>query len=345
MEQVYVLGDNIGSGETLELELKEFTLSLDPLIYFEDDEIIRIVSSGELDKKENIFNKMIMDNINHYFRYYVPKYLSVFGNSVLSSAKLYIGVNDLGEITGIPFIGELNITESILKQLEELIYVASNDIKKLLSQIEINIIELARDLDYLDDDIDIIIKEYLDKKHKYIIEYNEIMEKRRLWKQKLDYYFTRVHDYATKPEYRKLVSEYILENDVENKYEDMRKLLDSGDFIDIGSNEMISIRKYDHDDIVYWITECKDHHVQKVKRERPPKPNYVNFSLNIHNIHMSLLSNLRYKFVVNNPRIKYYMIEIIFPCNYEEEIFYKNTESSLWTIRRRGYVNGEPGCY
>jgi hypothetical protein len=345
MEQIYILGENIGFRETLELELKEFTLSLDPLVYFEDDEIIRIVSSGRLDKKEHIFNKMIMDNILHYFRYYVPKYLSVFGNSVLSSAKLYIGVNDLGEITGIPYIGEFDITRAILEQLEELVYVPSGNIKKLLLSIDINIIDLKIDVDEISDDEEVIIKDYLERKHKYMTEYNDIMEKRRLWKEKLDYYFTKVHDYATKREYRKLVSKYILDNDLENKYAEMRRLLDSDDYIDIGTNEMISIRKYDHDDIVYWITECKDYYVRTIKLERPAKPNYVNFSMNIHNIHMSLLSNLRYKFVKNNENVRYYMIEIIFPSNYPEEIFYKNTESSLWTMRRRGYVNGEPGCY
>ena len=352
----YILGDNIGFRETFEIELKEFTLNIDPVIYFDTSEIIDIVNTGNISTKEATFNSMILDNINHYFKYYLPKYMSVFGNSQSNSqiinlnAKLYIGVNDFGEITGVPFVGNLPsiYLESMLSSIEYFINVPSGDIKKLIAAIKINIIELIKDLEYIDNSIENIIKDFFEKKNKYEQEYFESVKLRHIWKTKLDYYFTKIHDYANKKEYRILVSEFIRNSpdyDI-SKHKHLCDILDSDEHIYISKEGSdICTRKLDKQDIVYWITECKDTIVKKIKSEKPPKPVYINYSSNIHAIHLGLLSNLRNKFVKNNKNINYYLIEIQLPCNYEEPIYFKNLESDKWMQRTRTLINGVPSCY
>ena len=80
--------------ESLYVEFKEFCLQ-------EETEVdYSIVKTGIITNKEK-FNNDIYKNIRIYFYKYLPKYISAFINSNIKG-QLIIGVNDFGEVTGIP---------------------------------------------------------------------------------------------------------------------------------------------------------------------------------------------------------------------------------------------------
>jgi hypothetical protein len=139
-----IIGNNIGFGETLEVELKEFTLKKDPMMYYTEEEVRDMIITGNIDPDK--FNIMISDNICHFFKYYIPKYLSVFGNSNIDSATLYMGVNDFGEITGVPFFGEITpeYLESYLDCIKTFISfnaIDNTNVDELFSQVKFEVIK------------------------------------------------------------------------------------------------------------------------------------------------------------------------------------------------------------
>lgn len=345
-----IIGDNIGSTETLEVEYKEFTIKKDPIIYYSEEEITDMITTGIIEPEK--FNIMINDNICHFFKYYIPKYLSAFGNSDLNNAILYMGVNDFGEITGIPFFGQItqNDLQNNLDHIKNFISLNGIDINgttELFTQVTFEIIKLEKDTELLDNNIENIISDFEDKKKKYEIEYRSKIDKRKKWMKQMEYYLAKIQDYATIPKYRKEVSNYILKNNTnyDPKLNKISELLLSDEIIFVKDGHEIRSRKENIYDVIHWITKYKDHMIDIVKELRPSKIQYCNFSQNIYVNQFSLLSGLRYKFIERNKDIDYYLIKIIFPTKFPKKIYFRNNEyKNNWSTRIRTIVNGDPGC-
>jgi len=338
-----MLGDYIGFRESPEVEFKEFIIKLDPEAYLETNEIESIVLTGNLCKIKERFNFLILNNIDYYFKFYIPKYFSVFGNSQLDKAELYIGVNDFGEISGIPYFGNLTV-EYIATLLDSTkpFLNCDTDIDELLKLLKIEVILLETDIDNLENSIEKLISEYHAKKIKYAQEYCDFVIRKKNWKKQIDHYLKKIIDYANTPCYRKEVAQFIKENS--DKHNFVIDLLNSDTPIEVGDGTEIGIRKIDKNDVIYWITEYKDKKINEIKKLRPDNIQYITFSNSIYTTYFTLLSNLRYKFVENNKDIKYYMIKISFPTNFAKSIFYKNLENHKWQLRTRILVNGHPCC-
>ena len=97
------LGEQMKESETLENEYKEFCIKTNLFDYYTQLDLDDIIKTGKFDG--SIFNNMILDNLNLYCDIYVPKYGSSFTNSKIKNGSLQIGVNDNGEVTGVPFYG------------------------------------------------------------------------------------------------------------------------------------------------------------------------------------------------------------------------------------------------
>ncbi len=339
-----ILGDNIGFNENLETEFKEFTLKIDPEIYFDNNEIKKMITDVDLDYDK--FNTMIFDNIHHYFKYYLPKYISVFGTSTLKNADMYFGVNDYGEITGIPFFGTLS-AEYLLEFLDSIkLFITIDDgnitLDELLSNIKIEVIPLQKDIYNLDDNVENIINDFLAKKKLYEKDYFASLHERRMWKEKMEYYVTGIRDYFTKKEYRLLVANFIREQPDFDKYLDIINLLESDALIEISGFSEIAFRKTNKNDVIHWITEFKDLMIDKLKAMRPIRVPYFSYTNNVYNQQLSLLTNLRYRFCQNFEEINYYMIKISLPTNISNNIYYKVADN--WIKKTRTIVSGAPGC-
>jgi len=116
-----ILGSRFPTLENAETEFKEFCFSrILPNYKLEEKQIIELIKSS---KWPDIFQNMSENNIIRYIKDYFPKYYSSWCNSNMTGC-LYLGIDDFGEYTGIPFNGELTkqyITKIIIEQTPELL--------------------------------------------------------------------------------------------------------------------------------------------------------------------------------------------------------------------------------
>ena len=136
-------------------EFKEFCLENNSL---ELEEIIDIIQNGKFNTK---LNKLVLSNLFHYLQKYIPKYYASFCNSNLKS-KLVIGVDDVGEITGIPF--KNNISKNVIID-----YIKNKVFPKIIGDKDINnfnieIIKLKKDKSLLYNNSDNLLKSYFEHK-------------------------------------------------------------------------------------------------------------------------------------------------------------------------------------
>jgi hypothetical protein len=335
-----ILGNTIGFRESLEEELKEFTLKIDPIKYFDENDIKEIVLTGKVDPDR--FNMMIADNINHYFKFYLPKYIACFGNSQLTHGNIYMGVNDFSEITGIPYFG--NLTTSFVESFTEALIPYIND-SDIVSKLKFEVIKLNVDKLYIEDNLELIIKDFNEKKTQFEEEYNKNLLERRIWLEKMEFFTVRIYDFANKPEYKKLLIEYIKSSPYfSEEYNHIIELLESSEEIPVGDGAEISQRKLNKHDVIHWITEFKDTTVDKLKSERPVRIPYSSYSDSVYATQFSLLTNMRQRFLNNNDNLHYYLIKIIFPTKSESKLYFRNYGEDNWIIRTRTVVNNAPGC-
>ena len=100
--------------ETLNIEYKKFTFNIAGLPID--------IKQAEYYCNNNIFefNTYVINNIYKYFECFLLKNVCAFMNSQING-DFYIGVNDLGFIEGIPYLGILPI-ELITKKMYEILF-------------------------------------------------------------------------------------------------------------------------------------------------------------------------------------------------------------------------------
>ena len=72
---MYSLGEYFSDGETLSLEFKEFFLKISPDIFFDENDIQEIITTG---KWNSHLNSLVIINVKSYINYYLGKYISCF---------------------------------------------------------------------------------------------------------------------------------------------------------------------------------------------------------------------------------------------------------------------------
>ena len=86
-----IVGDTVEEDECETIEYKEFCLKKDLYKYFTDEQIRSFNYTPEL-------NEVIIENLEHYIKYYLPKYIATFSTTNIKEAKLFIGISDNNEI-------------------------------------------------------------------------------------------------------------------------------------------------------------------------------------------------------------------------------------------------------
>jgi len=339
----HVLGGNIGIPESKTDEFKEFSIKQDPVSFCTTEEIIYLVRSGKL--VEN-FNDIILSNLNHYFKFYVPKYISAFGNMKGEDpyANLYIGINDFGEITGVPFNGTLEL--EYLNELKDSlkIFLNAKNLVEIFSKIQFEIIKLEIDPTMISDDISEILVEYTEKYNAYKASYAKYVHDYKMWIEQIDRYSIKISVYFNDPEYRKEVATYIRINTNNPEYLKMADLLETNHEFETIPNYEIMEKKVDQSNIYHWITSYKDDKLDLIKTKRPIKPSMNTSELDrLSETQFSMLTNLRKKFIDNNSDLNYYLIKIKIPTNNPELISFSNLNSK-WYTRTRELIDGIACC-
>lgn len=324
------LGEQMKKSETLENEYKEFCIKKNVFNYYSQEELNDIIKTGKVNKS---FNNMILDNIRLYCDIYVPKYASAFSNSNVNNGNIQIGVNDHGEVTGIPFYGEL-YQNHIVKLVEKAK-------KKFLLDRVVTKVKVVK-LKYHDQLIYDNSDEFIMKNTKHNKIYKHIQD---------NYYFER----------QKWVEEVLkysvkLSNIVKNEYTRLKFYIwlrkknchMYNEIIQKTSKEIESITNKrqlitDEKSIIHWIALYKDETMAKLQGMKPENPNIIKF-YNTSFCLMTQLTDMRVKLYKNNTNINYYKIDIYFENSKNDIIKYKkiNSEHIYKSYRKE---KGELGPY
>ena len=322
------LGDqHIPLLESLEVEFKEFCFNE---IQIDTKKINEIVNSGKVYRKDN-FDQDIYKNIKCYFYKYIPKYISSFINANING-ELIFGVNDYGEITGIPFFGSKEELEKYIKEIniDKLVKYQGEKCYEITFEIK----KLKIDINFLENTSDKMIVEY----HKNVKKRNLIIKKYKNdhleWINKMDEYTCKLSIllYSKEYEFKKFLS---LHSPEHLNYK-------------IKESEMKNINhlKIDPCHYIFWLMKFKDEILTKIKKLKPKMPDMTFIKINGHSYIYKHLSNLRYKFVESNKDINYFIINI--KINSLDKncspILYYDIHKKIWIKKIRKLYNEIPMC-
>ena len=315
------LGEQTKQCETLQNEYKEFCIKSNIFKYYTQEELDYIIKTGKLAYN---FNNMILDNIKMYCNIYVPKYASAFANSNINDGNIQIGVNDNGEITGIPFFGNLDKSH-----ITNLVNNAKNKylLNKVITKVTVTKLKYCEKL--ISDNTDEIIQKTT--KHNKIckmIQDNYYYERKNWVSEVLKYAVRLSHiiknDYTRQKFYNWLKSKdcKIYSKIVQTKWKDIENIENK--------REQISNDKC----IIHWIAMYKDETMVKLQSMKPEYPNitkYYNSSVCL----MTQLTDMRSKFITNNKKIKYYKVNIYFIPDIQNVEYKKYNRQDIFKSYRR----------
>lgn len=326
-----ILGDqHICKYESLNIEFKEFCFNLTE-IDMDCLNIEKICKIGVFsDKEKKIFNDMIFNNMENYFIKYIPRYLSAFLNSNIDNAELYFGVDDYGEITGIPFFGTKKTFENFIYNIINLpLYYINSNNKSI--QYKVVIEELEIDKNYLKDNSNIILKNFYNDKNKINILRKKYKIDRMNWVMMLNEYTCKL---PLLLETKKKEFDYYLSQKAPH-------LLN----YTIYSHEMRNIAhlKIDPSHYIYWLMMFKEEHLNKIQSMKPFKPRIPKINQGPTYL-INNLTELRSKMINNNDKLNYFILKIVFPSNSNDydTIYYRN--DSTWLTKQRHYNENVGPC-
>lgn len=327
---MFNFNDNIGS-ETLYKEYKEFSFHPCGLLLSNEDAL------SLLESNEWIFNKDVIKCIKLMFELYLPRYTCAYLSSNLKEESyLYFGIDDIGNITGIPFQGELNIDMFI------------DDIHKILTQnidfdgnimhyinIEFHKINFTNHIE----NTNIHLNEY----YKHIKLYNDYTEKftkkKLVWTSLLKRYNRKLTEITNNIDTRIELINFIEYRDYGNP---LIKLLKTDFKLKPSPIGHVHVYKLDKNSIYYWLTMFKDTMLRFIKKIKP-KFDYkfpcIYFPINI----LFLSSPMIPFWFKNNQNMNLYLITITFKNKQSLFIKYKNNFNK-WLQCKRTLINDDPCC-
>lgn len=331
----FYLGQQLDEKESLEHEFKEFCLKQCILNYYDIGEIENIIHTGVLDRN---FNKIIDKNIEVYFMYYIPKYMAAFSNCDVKNGFLSVGINDYGEITGIPYFGDLNksnLQSYLLKAIKNV--RGSNNSKKIKTEYVKHLKVKVINVDTQDSNIILydnssqLVDRMKKQKDDYDNEYTTYLKNRKQWMTCFLSYTKNINQLLA--DKREEIVEFITIHNPDSSSNIIEKIQDTHLVI---SPDCIEKHKDDKHHHLYWIFRFKDHSVNEFLRVKPVPPMMPKI-LNAPYTLITHLSNLRAKFVYRNKDIKYYLIQITFSGRIKnmKHIEYYNNFKKTWITKRR----------
>jgi hypothetical protein len=333
-----ILGDYIGFDESLRDEFKEFVIKIDPELFFESGEVENIIKTGILPET---FNDIIFSNLYHYFQIYLPKYISAFANCEnLDEGILYFGVNNSGEITGIPILGEIK-EEDVKYMLTSVKDSLSSDI---LSELKIEIIKLDKNIDYLDDIGTQEIKAKSDKFLEYFSEFKKYIIERDKWFEELSSFTNKISYIILDRKIRNDIAKYIKEHGSKRpEVQKQAEILESSQHIEVLNGMQLCDYKISDDNVYYWVMYYKDMIIEEIRKRKPIKPLYIHDIVYV--TYFQLLTKMRYKFIQNNPNCNYYIIKITIPGKQDVPIYFKHPVYDYkWIKKVRVDTDKGPCC-
>lgn len=328
------LGDFYDS-ENESLEFKDFYLKVEPDMLLNENEIKEVILTGKWN--ENL-NKLIDINIRQYLKSYIPKYVSCYMNSKING-NLIFGIDDIGEITGIPYKGNIDYDKT-LKYIKKTVSKFTKGLSNF-DNINVNIIKLNYDLNILEDNAGNQINILKNKNEEYNRKINEYRKNKKKWMEELSKYSTKFYNILNNKESRKRVIEYC-KKFCPHQY--IIDYVDNDQIIEVKCNTKLYERFRDPNDVMYWAGKYKDDNIEKLKLTKPSRkdmPKLINNSLILRKI-----SDMRLRFLSNNDNINYFLININIDgrLNSKNIKFKLDNKSNEWYSRNRIIIPTGPSC-
>lgn len=340
------LGQRLNQPESLTWEYKEFCLKTNAYEYFDIDEIEKIVFTGKIMPE---FNTIIQDNLRSYFLSYIPKYASAFSNCDSDKGVLHVGVDDYGEVTGIPYMGKLNIgmilpyLRESLERVRFLNGISQDSTTDIMKHIRVKLIKLdiTHASNILHDTSSDILNDIMKEKAKQEQEYKQYLTSRDEWLYVFNQYCCSLNKVLNKK--RSELIAFIANNqaiDATTKHHIIRQLSHNrAIYISLPLSET---NKHNPNDIAYWVCKFKDFMVDKLLQQKPKPPifNKITYSPIVL---FTQLSTLRKLLILNNPKLNYYLIKITFN-NVGNIEFYNEFKKSWMSMKRVTHPIYGPCC-
>ena len=295
-----------------------------------DYNIYILLSNGVLTSELSL---IIKNNLLKFLENVVPKYVSCFSNSKIDG-RIYFGIDDSCEITGIPYIDTIpqeEIYTIIQKTILENVKFNREQVG-INSLYQVKIINLNTSIDLLSNDS----QKYYDiysKKAICNMTTEEIFRQKRLeWLTNLAKYTQKLERVLNILPIRKELREYMVENGSTQDISGLIDILDSGVFIPLDP-EVIFHERNDPKSIFHWATRFRDYKTEEVIKLKPSRPDTI--SLFYPRQILSNLSLSRYNFVKNGA--KYYIIEVsIRGSIVDDDVEYRHPSyPEKWNYRKR----------
>jgi len=329
------------SNEELTKEFKELYLNNEDLSHLiDEDEIYNIITKGKFTSN---LDDAIYNLLSKYISKILPRYISCFGNAQINGI-INIGVNDSGEITGIPTINKIDLDKIKYNIINIIRDNINSQIKpeELSRKISVEMLPLQFDISILNNDAGDKFKhfsskilEYNEKNDEYITEHQSWLIKHRRYAQKLI-------NIINIPTIRKELIIYI-KNSI-NPSDIIIQLLEIDEYINIDHDNIFKDRA-NKDKVFYWLNlfrENKLKELQEVKEQiNKTKPilDKIQTPMQI----LCDLSGLRYIFIKNNQNIKYYYIKIsLNMADVKHSISF--LQNNKWKSRTRIMSEYGPSC-
>jgi len=333
LELLYLRYNDYIGKETLAVEFKEFSL-FKKCVDFNREQFEYYCETKKFE-----FNESVNINLDKYIKEYIPRYGCGFWNAGIKESELYIGVNDLGLVKGIPYQGQLdqnmikkNVNKAIKKYIKP--HNFSYSVKVDLLKVEKPPIpETLVHPQYT---------QYLIKKKKYMEKYNKFLIIYEAWKEKYAIVNYKLVDIVNLPETRERLKKFIRLNDPTN---DVLKLLDTDYKLQYISGHDMKYLKLQDDNPYYWVTTFKDKIIQEYKKDKPIF-NFEYYHACIpYNLFVSVGDMIPY-WVNYNSNMNLYMIRIKLKLKQIKNSYfsYFDVVSERWIKCERMYNLGQPVC-
>ena len=222
--------------------------------------------------KNWIFNEDVINNLDHYFESYVPKYSSAFLNSKTDPKKsnMYFGISDDGIVHGIPYNGIIDkdyLVKKLHKILDSNLLISNCDLKKF---IDVDIINIDTNFFHIDKFHQNIVEDYFSKKKEFRKNFDKFKSNKDAWFKLLLYYNDKLHNLLNNKNTRREILMYVIKNDPKNH--DIISLLKSDKKFPAMRGTDIDQLKTQKNSIWYWVTQWKDYATDFVKSIKPRTP-------------------------------------------------------------------------
>ena len=336
------IGAKLGP-ETIVREYKTFTVKTGIM---SSEVINNIVRSKSFNKT---VDKSIKNSIEKYLQYYLGKYAACMSRTAVSVpyAKLYIGVDDDGTVTGIPFKGVL--TEDSIKFITDKYIetnirgvrdgLESNEVKKLyVDKIKLTVKKLNLShhvkAKYCDS-IKRLLAQIDKDEIKWEINMGHYLKKMEAWRAKLQKYDVKLQTVANDKVLRKEFLAYCVDR---NAHKNVINLLRSDTTIRIHLG--VGERKINKNSFDFWVTDFKEYMMDQVLSSRPNKPCEARPHGNLFHIFNCMSPLIGWW----NEDISYYLIEIDLPTNINPHEWLEYFDRNKWVSYVRCENYNVPCC-